>query len=128
MTFSDFFTYENMAFSNKNQNKSINWRKLTFSARAKQYINLQIEQWISQQKWLWMYSPHFPVLHFTIPVNAITNVKRSKNQSMVLDFKKNWLRMGRKRKKWSNFAKNGKKLPITQNGQDGFFSSDHIRN
>ena len=36
--------------------------------------------------------------------------------------------MGQKGKKWSNFAKNGKKLPITQNGHDGFFSTGLIRN
>ena len=61
-------------------------------------------------------------------VKAITNVKRSKILIYGLGFPKNWLEMGQKGKKWSNFAKNGQKLPITQNGQDIFFSSGHIRN
>ena len=41
---------------------------------------------------------------------------------------KKMARNGSKREKWSNFAKNGQKLPITQNEKDGFFSSGHIRN
>ena len=36
--------------------------------------------------------------------------------------------MGQQGEKWSNFAKNSQKLPVTQNGQVNFFSSGHICN
>ena len=46
-----------------------------------------------------MYSPHFSVLHFTIHVTAITNVKRSKKAIYGLGFpKKNgqkWVKKGK---------------------------------
>ena len=68
-----------------------------------------------------MYSSPFFVLHLMMHIQACTYVKMLKKPFYGLGFTKNWLKTGQKGKKWPNFAKNSQKLPVTQNGQDGFF-------
>jgi len=97
MNFSDLFSYVQMLLALKDIRKELEQKKVMLQCKGKiHYIKIQIKHWKSEQNWLWMYSPHFFVLHLMMHIQAFTYVKMLKKSFYGLGFTKNWLEIGQK--------------------------------